>query len=35
MSACQQRLPFVATAGNEMKIMMTIDSFETRRHGSP
>ena len=34
-SASQKRLPFVATAGNEMKVMMTVDALQTRWHRAP
>ena len=33
--ASQKWLSFVATARNEMKVLMTVNAFQTRRHGAP
>ena len=31
----QKRCAFVATAGNEVKVMMTVNALQTRRHAAP
>ena len=33
--ASQKRLPFVATAGNEMEVLKTVNALQTSRHGAP